>query len=355
MNNAPQISSSTIAKRPAISAAPSQIEIAPSKPLTLSQLHAFSGIVNKSVSAKGQDFYKWRDSPEKNSNVDEIFSTFEAKLNGAYGERCVLSIAFATMAAKAGKKVALLQKQDEPGLPFNAEGWLVLGIEGHPLFHIAPWDLSMAAVKDADLVTLCPKGSTLDQEWTWKGTDKVQELSMLSDWAINNHVAPHQTNATPPDTSLTPSQLEAFSEIVKKNVSAKGQDFYKWRDSPEKNSNVDEIFSTFEAKLNGAYGERCVLAIAFATMAAKAGKKVALLQKQDEPGLPFNAEGWLVLGIEGHPIFHLAPWDVPMNEVGAAGLVTLCPKGSALDQEWAWKGTDKVQELSKLLDWALDV
>jgi hypothetical protein len=61
----------------------------------------------------------------------------------------------------------------------------------------------------------------------------------------------------------------------------------------------------------------------------------------------------LVASIEGHPAFHLAPWDLPMDQVEKTGLVTLVTEGSEEATIHGWKGTNKVQELSNLLDWML--
>lgn len=166
--------------------------------------------------------------------------------------------------------------------------------------------------------------------------------------------------------------VKVLMKIVKKEIARKGASFYGWVNAPTVQDNgvlthttgwgdntitrkvsAKEAFEIYEGKLNGAYGERFALTMALIPSLIAKGKKVALLQIQKEEGLPFNAEGWLVLSIAGFPLFHLAPWDLPMDEVAKAGLVTLVAEGSEESNVHGWKGTDKVQELSSLLDWML--
>jgi len=170
---------------------------------------------------------------------------------------------------------------------------------------------------------------------------------------------------------LNLSHLVVLFEIVKAEISRKGADFYGWKNSPEVKDGAlmhtsgygdnvktvevsnNEVCDIFTAKLNGAYGERFALTMALIPGLIRQGKKVALLQIQKEEGLPFNAEGWLVMSIEGFPLFHIAPWDLSMEAVEKAGLVTLVTEGSEEASIHGWKGTDKVQEFSNILDWML--
>lgn len=167
------------------------------------------------------------------------------------------------------------------------------------------------------------------------------------------------------------SDIQVLLNIVKSAIALKGAGFYGWINAPEVKNGVlthtsgwgsdvktvevsaQEALDIYESKLNGAYGERFVLTMALIPGLIRQGQKVALLQIQKEEGLPFNAEGWLVLSIEGFPLFHLAPWDLPMAEVEEAGLVTLVTEGSEEASIHGWKGTDKVQEFSSILDWML--
>jgi len=170
---------------------------------------------------------------------------------------------------------------------------------------------------------------------------------------------------------LTLSHLQVLFQIVKSEIARKGADFYGWKNAPEvkdgelthtsgwgENSktvkvSAQEALDIYESKLNGAYGERFAITMALLAGLVRQGKKVALLQIQKEEGLPFNAEGWLVASIEGHPAFHLAPLDLSMSEVEKAGLVTLVTEGSEEAKIHGWKNTTKVDELSNLLDWML--
>jgi len=170
---------------------------------------------------------------------------------------------------------------------------------------------------------------------------------------------------------LNLSNLTVLFSIVKSEIARKGADFYGWKNAPEVKDgklmhssgwgdnvtttevSAQEALNIYEGKLNGAYGERFVITMALLAGLVRQGKKVALLQIQKEEGIPFNAEGWVVASIEGFPMFHLAPWDLPMAEVEAAGLITLVTEGSEEAKIHGWKGTNKVQELSSLLDWML--
>lgn len=172
------------------------------KYLDLSNLSVLFTIVKAEIARKGADFYGWKNSPEvkdgalvhtigfgENVKTESISNEqaceiFTAKLNGAYGERFAITTALLAGLVRQGKKVAFLQIQKEEGLPFNAEGWVVISIEGFPLFHAAPWDLPMVAVEEAGLITLVTEGSEEAEIHKWKGTDKVSELSNLLDWMI---------------------------------------------------------------------------------------------------------------------------------------------------------------------------
>jgi len=169
--------------------------------LNIEQLKQLAVIVKAAVVEKGVDFYGWRNAPVVDEagrlthssgwgdsattteiTIQRALDIDKEKLNGAYGERFVLSVAVAIAAAKHGHEVALIQKQSEPGLPFDASGWLILAIDGHPLFHVAPHDLATQAANDAGLVTLVADGSPEAEHFGWKGTNKVGELGMVLDW-----------------------------------------------------------------------------------------------------------------------------------------------------------------------------
>ena len=169
------------------------------------------------------------------------------------------------------------------------------------------------------------------------------------------------------------NSLKSLFTIVKEEIARKGAGFYAWVNPPvvaedgtithtsgwgdnaktEKIS-VQKAFEIFESKLNGAYGERFAITMALLAGLIRQGKKVALLQLQKEEGTPFDATGWVVLSIEKHPAFHLAPWDLPMEKVNQAGLLNLVLENSPEAKEHGYKGTNKVEELSKLLDWSVN-
>lgn len=166
--------------------------------------------------------------------------------------------------------------------------------------------------------------------------------------------------------SLDGDQIRKLSEIVRQQVGSKQAEYFAWVDPPivegsmithssgvgslKRNISAEEALSIYKRKLNGVYGERLVLAMCVAVAAVKAEKDVALLQISDEPHVPFDADGWLVLAIEGHPIFHISPSDLPLTLANEAGLVTVVSRGTDEAEQYGLKGTTKVDELQLLLD-----
>jgi hypothetical protein len=175
---------------------------------------------------------------------------------------------------------------------------------------------------------------------------------------------------------LTKKTAAEFARIALVASEAKGRQFYDWRNSPEADANGKWTQSTgwgdsaktmeitseaaaaiFKDKLDGAYGERFMLSVAYAVSAVAAGIPVAIVQIAKEAGTPFDPEGWLVLAINGHPFFHIAPWDCPTVELEKAGLVTVVQPGTPEATEVAWKpeiGADgKPKEFNLLLEWLI--
>jgi hypothetical protein len=174
-------------------------KVTQTKLLTTDDVKTLSRIATDAIAGRGADFYGWRNAPTyedgkffhvagwgaKPSEIspERALQINQEKLDGAYGERFALTVALLGPLVERGVQVALLQVQKEEGLPFNAQGWVVVSINGFPLFHISPTDLPLAKVKDAGLVTVVTEGSPEAKVHGWKGTNKVQELSMLLDLA----------------------------------------------------------------------------------------------------------------------------------------------------------------------------
>lgn len=170
----------------------------------------------------------------------------------------------------------------------------------------------------------------------------------------------------PAATTLTSEGLRALAEIAKVGIARRGVDFYSWRNAPKIKDGVlthtegwgesattrpitiEEGLAICQAKLDGAYGERFALSVATAAAAAKGGALVHLIQKQAEKGVPFDANGWLILAVNGHPLFHISPDD--MSGEDAKELVLLVGDETPAAEYFGWKGTDKVAELSMLID-----
>ena len=154
---------------------------------------------------------------------------------------------------------------------------------------------------------------------------------------------------------LEVADLAKITELATAAAAAKGPDYFAWKNPPvvgedgrithssgwgdaavTKEITPAEALGVMEEKLNGAYSERLLLTVAYITSAVKAGVKVAFLQKAKEPGLPFKADGWVVVSVGTYPMFHVAPSDLALGDLAEAGLVNIVPEGSAEDAEHGW-------------------
>ena len=166
---------------------------------------------------------------------------------------------------------------------------------------------------------------------------------------------------------LNTAELTVLFSAAMNRLAENGPDFYGWKNDPKLGEggvitqtqgwgdsakdvqlSTEDAFGIFKSKLDGAYGERFLnLCGMIAALVAK-GKRVAILQKQ-EKGLPFDADGWIIVCVEGYPLFHVAPHDLPMEQI--TGIVSVVNEGTP-EWEWTeWKGTDKVSEYTMLLNW----
>jgi SMODS-associating 4TM effector domain len=171
------------------------------------------------------------------------------------------------------------------------------------------------------------------------------------------------------EAMLSVDQLMTLAQLVKEQVQCKDQAYFAWRDAPVIDSeglivgkvsddapestagiSTQRALDIYKAKLDGAYSERFVLSVCTAIAAAERGREVALLQFAKEPNVPFDATGWLVLTVDGHPLFHLSPTDLPTAKANEAGLVTVVPQDSPLAAKFDHKGMNKVEEFRMLLD-----
>ena len=109
---------------------------------------------------------------------------------------------------------------------------------------------------------------------------------------------------------------------------------------------VEEALAIYKKKVDGAYTERLLLFAAQLEAIVKNGYKVALIQNQGHDGAPFDSEGWLAIVVEGLPIYHIAPWDLNLNDV--KDLVTLIPPTESENELISWKDTDKRGEIMAL-------
>ena len=151
------------------------------------------------VDQRGADYYSWKNAPEVGSDekitltsgwgedekTEEIppsqaMSQMTQKLDGAYGERFIMSLGTVAALIKNGYNVRFVQFQKESGVPFDASGWTVMVVETMPVFHISPDDLNLQDV--ADLVEILPDDKADDV--SWKETNKVGEFQAMMMGAI---------------------------------------------------------------------------------------------------------------------------------------------------------------------------
>lgn len=162
--------------------------------LNLQQFGRITAAAQKVAAERGPSYYAWVNAPEASADGKithtsgwgdsvttrevspaEGLSIYKAKLDGAYGERFVVSLGTLAALIVNGYAVRFVQFAKEPGVPFDATGWTVMVIETMPIFHVSPDDLRLADV--ADIVEILPDNSAPDV--AWKNTNKVGEFAAL--------------------------------------------------------------------------------------------------------------------------------------------------------------------------------
>lgn len=162
--------------------------------LNMMQFVRIAAAAQKVVAGRGASYYGWVNAPEASADGKithssgwgdsaitrevapaEALSIYKAKLDGAYGERFIVSLGTVAALIANGYNVRFVQFAKEPGVPFNASGWTVMVVETMPIFHVSPDDLRLADV--ADTVEILEDNSAPDV--AWKGTNKVGEFAAL--------------------------------------------------------------------------------------------------------------------------------------------------------------------------------
>lgn len=162
--------------------------------ISILDLSRVAAAAQEIVAERGQTYYQWTNEPEVSANgfithkegygdeaVVSVITASEAlaimgkKIDGAYGERFICSLGAVAALIMQGYSVRLVQFRREPGVPFDAAGWLVVVIETMPIFHVSPDDIRTADI--ADLVEILDDNQS--QDVCWKGTNKVGEFAAL--------------------------------------------------------------------------------------------------------------------------------------------------------------------------------
>jgi len=163
--------------------------------------------------------------------------------------------------------------------------------------------------------------------------------------------------------SLTKEQFSRLAKVALQVAKERGQSFYGWVNPPQIESgklthdsgkgpqkiSPEESLAIYKRKLDGVYGERFITSLGTIAALIANGYSVRLVQFYKEVGLPFDAEGWLVVIIETMPIFHVSPGDLRLEQV--ADLVEVLDDNQAPDV--CHKGTDKPGEFAALLQGSL--
>lgn len=111
----------------------------------------------------------WHDGKEISAEESQV--VWERKLNGAYTERLANFMNGLSAIVDNGYKVELVQFQEEKGVAFDANGWLVVVVETMPVFHLSPDDLDAGDL--AEMVNIHTDNQ--DPSVCWKQTDKRGE------------------------------------------------------------------------------------------------------------------------------------------------------------------------------------
>ncbi len=111
-----------------------------------------------------------------------------------------------------------------------------------------------------------------------------------------------------------------------------------------------EVEQIFNAKLDGAYGERLMMTLGLLVPLIDNGYNLRLVQFQEEVGVPFDANGWLALIVETMPVFHWSPGNLDASDLGS--IVELLEDNEAPDV--SWKNTNKVGEFHALMRGSLE-
>ncbi len=164
------------------------------KGLSLEEFKKVQQAALDTVAERGSNYYGWVNAPElsdegklehtsgwgENQETKEIspaeaLEIMNQKLDGAYGERFIMSLGTIASLIENEYNVRFVQFQEEEGTPFDAQGWTVMVVETMPVFHISPEDLKLENV--GDLVEILQDNSTPDV--SWKNTNKVGEFQAL--------------------------------------------------------------------------------------------------------------------------------------------------------------------------------
>lgn len=122
---------------------------------------------------EGENIKFMHDSQE--ISKESYQSIWERKLNGAYSERMANFMNSLGSIIDNDYPVELVQFQKEEGVPFDANGWIVVVVDTMPIFHLSPDDLSMQDV--GDFVNIYQDNQ--DPKVSWKQTNKRGEIVAL--------------------------------------------------------------------------------------------------------------------------------------------------------------------------------
>ncbi len=161
--------------------------------LSLQEFKKISEAAIKVVKERTAGYYGWVNAPEMDGKKivqlqgwgdsakkvevtsGEALSIYKRKLDGAYGERFIMSLGTIAALIANGYAVRFVQFQSEAGVPFDASGWTVMVIETMPVFHVSPDDLRLSDIEDVvEILT-----DNQDPAVSWKKTDKVGEFKAL--------------------------------------------------------------------------------------------------------------------------------------------------------------------------------
>lgn len=161
--------------------------------LTAADLPLLVRVACHAAEARGEDFFNWKEPPrvsdtgvithvtssgsEREVTAEEAFQIWKSKLDCAYAQRFLLTLAFVVAAVQRGMHVALIRftdKRDETA--FDPHGWVTFSFDEFTNFHVSSEDLPAKDLEAAGLINVLETGSDEARQHGYHGMTKLDRL-----------------------------------------------------------------------------------------------------------------------------------------------------------------------------------